>query len=273
MKYSFSLLFWLKKARIDKNGEAPIYGRVTVNGKRVEITTGEKANPERWNANAGSVKGNREDARRINSTLDRIRLKIRGIYHNLLEKDIPITSALIKDTYAGKKNKEYTLLEVFRQHNEQMQAQVGKEYALGTYKRYETSLKLTEEFLKYKYSDIKLSELQYRFISDYEFYLKTVRNNNHNMTIKYLRNFKKIIHLAVANDWLHKYSFSAHKVTIKEVKRDFLTQEELDKINEKQFVTERLISKRYVRLLLLYWTCLCGRSQTYTRQYIGRHRW
>mgnify|MGYP001792791461 CR=1 FL=1 len=242
MKYSFSLLFWLKKARIDKHGKASVYVRITIDGKRAEIATGEKVSPERWNANMGSVKGNREDARRINSTLDRISLKIRDIYHDLLEKETPISAALIKDTYLGKKNKEYTVLEVFRQHNEQMKAQVGKEYALGTYKRYETSLKLTKEFLKYQYnrSDIKLSELQYRFITDYEFYLKTVRNNNHNTTIKYLRNFKKIIHLAVANDWLHKYPFSAHKVTIREVKRDFLTQEELDKINDKQFATERL---------------------------------
>lgn len=127
MKYSFSLLFWIKKARIDKNGEVSIYARVTVNGKRAEIATGEKVHPDRWNVSTGSVKGNREDVRRINSTLDRIRLKIRGIYHNLLEKEEPITSALIKNIYLGKKDKEYTILEVFRQHNEQMRVQVGKE--------------------------------------------------------------------------------------------------------------------------------------------------
>lgn len=85
---------------------------------------------------------------------------------------------------------------------------------------------------------MKLSELRFSFITDYEFYLKTVRNNNHNTTIKYLRNFKKIIHLAVANDWLDKYPFGAHKATIKEVKRDFLTQEELDRMNEKQFAAD-----------------------------------
>ena len=66
------------------------------------------------------------------------------------------------------------------------------------------------------------------------------RNNNHNTTIKYLRNFKKIIHLAVANDWLYKYPFQAHKAKIKEVKRDFLTQEELERVNEKEFSTARL---------------------------------
>ena len=102
MKYSFSLLFWLYKYKIDKKGEAPLYARVTVNGKRTEIATGEKASLERWNVNTGNVKGNREDARRVNSTLDRISLKIKGIYQSLLEKDTSITSALIKDTYLSR---------------------------------------------------------------------------------------------------------------------------------------------------------------------------
>ncbi len=114
-----------------------------------------------------------------------MKLKIRDIYHTLVEEERSFSADVIKQIYLGKKQKERTVLEVFRQHNEQMRVQVGKEYALGTYKRYETSLMLTEEFLKGKYnrSDMKLSELRFSFITDYEFYLKTVRNNNHNTTV------------------------------------------------------------------------------------------
>ncbi len=90
MHYSFSLLFWLYKYKINKSGEAPFYARVTVNNKRAEIATGEKISPERWNTNAGSVKGNWEDTRRINNTLDRISLKIRGIYHDLFFENLII---------------------------------------------------------------------------------------------------------------------------------------------------------------------------------------
>jgi len=225
MRPSFSLLFWINKSKINKSGEVPIYARITINGKRAEIATGEKINPDRWSTKSGNVKGNREDARTINAALDQIKVKIRGIYNLFVEEGKAVSASLIKDVYLGKKEKEYSVLEVFKYHNEQMHALVGKEYATGTYKRFETSLMLTEEFIKYKYnrSDLNLSELRFSFITDYEFYLKTVRKNNHNTTIKYLRNFKKIIHLAVANNWLDKYPFLAHKATIKEVKRDFLT--------------------------------------------------
>ncbi|MBE9489026.1 MAG: hypothetical protein IMY67_01910, partial [Bacteroidetes bacterium] len=34
---TFSILFWLKLSKA-QNGEAPIYARITVNGKRVETT-------------------------------------------------------------------------------------------------------------------------------------------------------------------------------------------------------------------------------------------
>lgn len=242
MSQSFSTIFWIKRGKANKSGKAPIYARVTINSRRAEISTGQKIEAERWNVNSGSVKGNREDARIINTALENIRNKIKSIYYDLAEKNSHVTADLIKDSFLGKKRSEHSVLEVFKYHNEQMRAQVGKEYALGTYKRYETSLRLTEEFIKYKYnrSDMQLSELKYNFITEYEFYLKTVRNNNHNTTIKYLRNFKKIIHMAVANDWLQKYPFLAHKVKIKEVKRDFLTQEELDRINQKKFSTGRL---------------------------------
>lgn len=242
MRPSFSLLFWINKSKNSKNGEAPIYARITINGKRAEIATGEKITPDRWSNKSGSVKGTREDARTINAALDQIKIKIKGIYNLFLEEGKTVSANLIKDAYSGKKEKEYSVLEVFKYHNGQMCALVGKEYAPGTYKRFETSLMLTEEFMKYKYnrSDMKLSELKFSFITDYEFFLKTVRKNNHNTTTKYLRNFKKIIHLAVANNWLDKYPFLAHKATIKEVKRDFLTQEELDRISQKKFTTSRL---------------------------------
>lgn len=256
MKYSLAILFWLNKSKTNSKGKAPIYARITVNGHRTELATGERVEPERWNVKAGSVKGNQEEARRINTLLDQFRTKIRKIFNKLLEEGATISPAVIKGTFVGKKNKEYSLLQIFQQHNDDMRAQVGKEYAAGTLERYETSLRLTQEFLKHKYNrdDIFLSELQYSFITDYEFFLKTVRGNSHNTVSKYLRNFKKIIRIAVVNGWLARDPFVAFKCTLREVKRDFLTQEELDRIIDKHFPTERL---RIVRDIFVF-CCYTG---------------
>ncbi len=61
-------------------GKAPIYARVTIDGKRAEISMGQKVESERWNINTGNVKGNKEEARIVSVALENIRNKIKSIY-------------------------------------------------------------------------------------------------------------------------------------------------------------------------------------------------
>src|SRR5438309_10862106 len=63
---SFSILFWTNKAKADTNGQVPLYARVTVQGKRAEISLKKKINPKNWNAKSGFMKGNGEEARTVN---------------------------------------------------------------------------------------------------------------------------------------------------------------------------------------------------------------
>jgi hypothetical protein len=48
MKNKIVTHFYVKDARKDKTGEAPIYLRITINGERAEISTDKKVNPELW---------------------------------------------------------------------------------------------------------------------------------------------------------------------------------------------------------------------------------
>ncbi|MEP6595561.1 MAG: phage integrase SAM-like domain-containing protein [Ginsengibacter sp.] len=56
-----------------------------------------------------------------------------------------------------------------------------------TLKRYTTSLRHTRNFIawKYKVPDMDISKLNYEFITGYEFWFKSIRNCNHNNTMKY----------------------------------------------------------------------------------------
>lgn len=56
MKTNFSLLFYLKKPKNYLNGAVPVYLRVTVNGKPVEMSTGKKCTPTLWNGKADTWK-------------------------------------------------------------------------------------------------------------------------------------------------------------------------------------------------------------------------
>ncbi len=122
-----------------------------------------------------------------------------------------ISAKKIIDQYLGRNNKPtIMLLEVFQEHNQRCRQLIGKDIAAATVTRYETSLKHTSNFIQFSYNkeDIPIEEVNHKFITDYEFYLKTQRNCSHNTTTKYLKNFKKIIRIALANDYINKDPFA-----------------------------------------------------------------
>ncbi|WP_144961516.1 Arm DNA-binding domain-containing protein [Gillisia sp. Hel_I_86] len=58
MQSTFSTLFYPRGNDIDKNGNAPIHLRITVNGKRSEFSIKRKTPFKKWNSNAGKLRGN-----------------------------------------------------------------------------------------------------------------------------------------------------------------------------------------------------------------------
>src|ERR1017187_6749999 len=241
-KQTFTILFYIVKSKINKNGEVPIYARITVNGVRSELSINRVIDENRWDSSAGKVKGNKEDARTINEHIDTIRTKIGDHQNTLIKNNKLVTSSAIKNSYSGITEKKLTLIELFKYHNQQMKEKVDIDFSNSTVIRYTTTLKHITDFLKinYKTSDMYLTELNYKFITEFEHYLKTVRKCNHNSTIKYIRNVRKVVNIALANDWLMKDPFLKFRGSIKEVERDFLSTEELQAIEDKEFKISRL---------------------------------
>ena len=177
------------------------------------------------------------------------------IKRKLIDRGKPITAVIIRDTLSGKEDihdKSRMLLEIFQHHNDQLAALVGKGYAPGTLTRYTTSLKHTRSFIewKYKVSDLDIRKLDYKFISEYEFWLKSTRNCDHNTTMKYLANFRKIVKKCLQNGWLARDpGFSMAK---QEVERHALSMEELQSIGKKNFEVERISQVRDIFLFSCY---------------------
>lgn len=91
------------------------------------------------------------------------------------------------------------MLALYTEHNQELKELIGVTVALGTYKRHETSMKLFQEFLKNKYQakDVAVNDVDLDMLLKYQHYLMTVRKNNNNTTVKYLRNLGKVLNLAV----------------------------------------------------------------------------
>lgn len=242
MQTTFSILFYPRGNDIDRNGNAPIYARITVNGKRSEFSIKRKVLLTKWNSDAGKMRGTTSEVRELNKYMASIRTKINKIQEQLSEKETLVTAQKIKNTYLGKTSKHKMLLEIFQEHNNKVEKLIGKDFAAGTAERYRTARKHVKEYIKKEYQvmDIPVSDVDHKFITGFEYYLKTTRNCAHNTAIKYITNFKKIIRIAYVNDWISKDPFTNWKARLKIVDREFLTVEEIQTMVEKELHTERL---------------------------------
>lgn len=256
MKAKVNLHFYAKSTKANAKGQFPIYVRLTVDGNRTEFSTKKFIEPSRWSSEASKVKGTTEEARSINSYLDVIKSRVLDIQMELIHKNQNISIENFKELLFGSEEKQRMLVPIFQDHNNKIKELVGKEYAPGTLERYTTSLKHTIEFLewKYKISDIEISKINHAFITDYEFYLRSVRNCSNNTAVKYIKNFSKIIKICLANDWLEKNPFANYKAKVKEVERVYLTDDEIQTIIEKDLKNDRL---SLVRDIFLF-SCFTG---------------
>ena len=242
MANSFSTLFYLKDKRLDKNGKAGLYLRITVNGQRTVISLHRKIDPSKWDSRMNKMKGKGVEVEELNKFMTTIRHKVNKIQHQLIEEGKPFTVHDVKDNYLGKDKKLKMLVQLFEEHNQQMEKLVGIEFALATWKRYHTTKNHVEEYLRAEYhkSDIPVRDVNLKFIKGFEYFLKVTKACNHNSALKYVNNFKKIIRIAVANDWISKDPFYNYKVQFKTVEREFLTKDELQKLIDKEIEGDRL---------------------------------
>lgn len=256
MKHKISTLFYAKTAKSNKNGLLPIYQRITVNGERIEMSTSKFIEKAKWNTIAGKIKGSSEEARLINSYLDILKNKVYETEKWMVNNNQEINAQTFKNKLLGIEEKQRKLMLIFQEHNKRMKELINKEFSINTYKKYETTLAHTKEFLKTQYAinDISIKQIDLAFITDFDFYLRNTKNCNNNSTIKYIRNFGKIVKQCYKNGWLERDPFLNYDGKVKEVERTYLTEIEIEALVNKKFQIKRL---ELVKDLFLF-SCFTG---------------
>ncbi|WP_349663449.1 site-specific integrase [Cellulophaga lytica] len=254
---TFSILFWAYTSRA-KNNQANLYVRITVNGKKVNISLKQKVDISLWDPSKQRMKGKSEIHRNLNYYLDRVHSQLIQIYQDLKFKGQLITCEIMKSQYLGEDNTSKTLNELLEYHTQKTSKTLSK----GTLRNF----KVTEGYLKkyltnvLKTSDIYLKELDYKFIYDFSNYLHSFWPKNHpksmgnNTIMKHIQRFRKIITLGYHIEWIDKDPFVRWKPTYEKRERPFLTQTELSNIENHNFLIARL---ERVRDLFIF-SCYTG---------------
>lgn len=258
---SFGLIFYLRMVRLD-NGTAPLMVRITVDGIRKDISLKYRVPVERWNKSKEIVTGNDAETKSLNSYIAEVRTELHNAYRIMQIDKKLITAEAIKSKFLGIDENQKSLLNIIQYHNDNMKDTL----AWGTAKNYYTTQKYVVEFLKEKMhtTDIFLAQLNYKFLTDFEMFLRNhVPGENqkpcsNNTVMKHIERFRKIVSMAVRNDWLKQDPFMKFKPTFIKKDRGFLAEEELAIIESKEITIERI---GVVRDLFVF-SCYTGLAYT-----------
>jgi site-specific recombinase XerD len=242
---TFSVLFFTTKKRVLKNGEVPVLLRVTINGSSAECRIQRSVPVHLWNQAKGFSKGKDPKSLELNDYIRSLNLKLLTIHKELSLKEAHFTPNLLLDMLFGKVESDdhkRNLLAYFRSHADDCRKLIGIDYAYSTINRYDNCIKSLEAMIQRDYGkdDISFNELNGEFIRKYEIYLKTEKALANNTLVRYMKAFKKVTNLALADEYLKRDPFMGAKYKQDETNPTFLTKEELETIMNKEFAAERL---------------------------------
>lgn len=243
MNDSFSILFYIRKNKPDRNGKCTIYLRITVNGKRAETSVHRKVKVEDWNTGSGRAKNSKVSNRELNRFLEDVRARLYQIQGKCVADGRHYSSEMIKNVFQGKSTRHKTLLLIYGNHNKEISELVGREFSSGAYQRHLRTARHLKAFIykEYGYEDMNVKEIDLKFINRFEHYLKTnLTPCGQNTITKYVTNLKKIMRICYANDWISKDPFYHWKAKWKKVERDILNERELKILMETEMPNQRL---------------------------------
>ena len=254
MRSTFKLLYFVKRNAVKKNGNAPIVARITIDQVVAQFNTKLEINPAHWSVELGKASGRTAEAVHINSMLESIRSTVHQHYHALMAQDGYVTAELVKNAFLGKIARERTLIEFFKQHNEQYLQKVKMNTADKTYSRYELTKKRLMEFMKFKYSvsDMLIKDINVVFIEDFLLYIKNNYGCSHNTAMKFVQRFRTVVNFAKNTGLVTADPFGSYRVRFERTDRDYLTMEEITTIYNHEFSSKRLEQVRDLFIFSCY---------------------
>lgn len=253
---SLSTLLYVKKHRI-KDGLAPLYLRISTGNSKVECSLSRKVEFKKWNVQKQRLNGSVTEVKKFNRFLDQLIDKMHKIFEELiLEKEFITAEVIRNKLFNVEEEKEITLLYLSKYHFES----ANHKLKWGTLKHYRVTERYFERFLKakFKLSDIPLKKIDYKFLIDFEDFLRNWEPKDHqkpmnnNGVMKHMIRFRKLLKLAQRLDWIEKNPFVSYQTHFEKVERDFLDANELKAIEEKEFSLSRLDMVRDIFIFSCY---------------------
>ncbi len=259
--------FLLKKSKLKKNGTCPIYIRCILDSKRIELSTGVYVDENCWDNIAQQIVPPSRNAKLFNKKLNSFVTKVHDTYYQLeaLGNDFDIYS--IKDQITNKP--KHHLISIFRTTISNIEQRVGHDYAYGTFKHYKTIYGRLKEFVENRYNktDIPIVQVDFKFLSLFDSYLRITHNVGPNTVTHYHKKLKKVLNDCLAMGYIEINPYMKFRVKQHHPNRDYLSIEELKRIEEKEILLDRISTVRDI----FVFACYTGLSYSDIKQLSQSH--
>ncbi|MVN91543.1 site-specific integrase [Mucilaginibacter aquatilis] len=253
---SFGVHFTIKKDKV-KDGVTNVYVCITINKDRIHFALKHYVKVENWDKGKGGLKIKVPEAKDTNAYLEQVKFTITTYYQQLQIAGKEVTPQLLKAMFLGEETEEtYSLSKLMDYHYDTASAAL----TWSTLKHYAVTRRYLERFLKEKRNttDIRIHEIDYKFIIDFETYLRNHKPADHfqplnnNGVMKHLIRLRKMTTLAFKLQWIHKDPFKNYKFRYKKVETAFLSANELKMLENYQLASDTLEAIRDYFLFACY---------------------
>jgi site-specific recombinase XerD len=244
---SLSIIFFVEKTEASKDGRAPIYTRITLAGRRCEISLGMRVFPEQWDKINSRVKGRNADVLLLNNQITQARANLEKAYFLLTTQYEYVTADMLKKSYQGKpvetsleedRDQRKTFMQTVSFEIGRLKEKVEKGLrAKSTLQRWEITKNKFEAFLlhKYKKTDIPLEMIKPSFAEDMLHYFMVSDELDHNTSMKYVKNAKQVLTTATGR-WIKSNPIRDFHCTYHQPEREVLTMQEILAIYDKSLI-------------------------------------
>ena len=234
-----SFLFWIRTNQLNSKGEAKIYCRIQSSNRRINFSSGASIKPKFWINDLKRVSKLYPRQNFVNEQLDRIEFRLRKILYKLQDEGKPISPEIIKNEFDNKVGSNKSLFEVFQYYIDQHQTRSTKR----TLVNYFYTGERIKQFIDFKKnrSEIFLNEVNIPFITEFENFLCNEQKLKPISANKHTQRLKTVMKFAAKLEFLPFNPLMSHQ-KLKEQQKEviYLSEDELERLEEKEFTIERL---------------------------------
>ena len=209
---------------------ALVQAEALLNQRKVYFKTNIYLKPEHWDKQTSQV-CNHPQANDLNTMLFEFILHLQAIELSLWKRGIPVTLSLLKDAIRKDKPVNVTFpvfARIYVQESDRKRS--TKENLL-------TTITVLQEFRP----GLDFKDITYTFLKDFEVHLKE-KGNSVNTVAKHMRQLRTLVNEAINQGYIPSDAYPFRKFKIKQEKgrKEFLTPDELRKLENLQVSDKRL---------------------------------